>query len=369
MNSFEDASISRIVLRLVENIASHGISWHVGALTGGGEMQSAFEGLDCRVAGFGANGTESPSRSIRSYVRAHGIDVVHTHTPRTIVATAFALRGLSGVHHVATKHTLYAPGDRRWGLAYWLIDRVSLYLPDVVVPVSRAMFNQISSHPLIDQQKIVLIRNAIAVDAFRQSYSRAEAREALGLPADAFVLAHAGRIERVKRIDVLLVALPELLMQLPQTRLVIAGEGSLKERLQMLAQDLGVAHAVTWAGFRRDMPRLLAAIDIYVQSSINEGLPLSILEAMAAGKAVVATRVGGSNEVIVDGETGILVPPESPSAISEAVLWLLAHPERRAELAWAARESVEAEFGLGRMLEGYGALYQSVVSAGSILAT
>ena len=211
LNSFEDASIGRIVLRLVENLGSRETSWHVGAVTRLGGTQSAFRKLGCRVADFAGDRSGGPRRSIRSYVREHGIDVVHTHTPRTILDASLALRSLPGVKHVATKHTLYAPGDRQLGLAYWLIDRGTLYLPDVVIPVSRTMCAQISSQPLIDKSKIVLIRNAIPVDAFRRPYERAAERETLGLPADAIVLGNAGRIEKVKRIDLLLKAFREVL--------------------------------------------------------------------------------------------------------------------------------------------------------------
>jgi glycosyltransferase involved in cell wall biosynthesis len=368
MNSFVDLSISRIVLRLVENLGSRDTSWHVGAVTSLGDMQGVFERLECRVVDFAGDGAGSPRRSIRSYVREQRIDVVHTHTPRTIIDASLALRGVPRVKHVATKHLLNAPGDRRWGLAYTLLDRLTLYLPDLVIPVSSTMRDQIMSQPFLDRRKVVLIRNAIPIEHFRRPDERAVGRSELGLPADAIVLGYAGRIDKVKRIDLLLKAFREVLAKRPDARLVIVGEGSLKAEMEALAGTLGVSHAVRWPGFHRNMPRLLAAIDVYVQSSVNEGLSLSILEAMAAEKAVVATSVGGAKEVIDDGETGFLVPPGSPAAIAAAIMSLLDDPDRRAAISRAAKAHVEAEFDLGKMVDEYRAVYESVAGAGATRA-
>ena len=113
-----------------------------------------------------------------------------------------------------------------------------------------------------------------------------------------------------------------------------------------------------WTGFRQDVPRLLAAMDIYVQPSINEGFSLSILEAMAAGKPVIATDVGGTSEVVTDGRMGILIPPRSSSAIGTAIVDLLDHPEKRSTLAQAARSHVAREFGVQQMVDAYQQLYE-----------
>ena len=110
------------------------------------------------------------------------------------------------------------------------------------------------------------------------------------------------------------------------------------------------------------MPRLLAAVDIYVQPSVNEGLSLSILEAMAAGKAVIATDVGGAQEVLTDRETGLLIPPGSSSAIATAILDLLDRPKQQTQLAQSARDPVVHEFGVRRMVEGYRNVYEDLLS-------
>jgi glycosyltransferase involved in cell wall biosynthesis len=142
---------------------------------------------------------------------------------------------------------------------------------------------------------------------------------------------------------------------------VLIGEGQQRPELEALANQLGITHAVIWTGFRKDVRRLLAAMDIFIQSSGNEGLSLGLLEAMAAGKPVIATDVGGTSEVVLDGETGILIPPHSSSAIGAALVDLLDNPEKRSALADAGRAFVVREFDVERMMNSYGRLYQSLL--------
>jgi glycosyltransferase involved in cell wall biosynthesis len=126
---------------------------------------------------------------------------------------------------------------------------------------------------------------------------------------------------------------------------------------------LDISHAVTWTGFREDISRLLAAMDIYIQPSNNEGLSLSLLEGMAAGKPVIATDVGGTSEVIVDGKTGLLIPANSTKAISSAILKLLRNPDLCNYLSREARECVINEFDMQKMMKSYAFLYKELLTS------
>jgi glycosyltransferase involved in cell wall biosynthesis len=239
-------------------------------------------------------------------------------------------------------------------------------LPDHIVTVSQTMCNQISNYPGIGH-KVTAIRNAISCDLFNVPEQRDSCRSELGLSPNALVIGYTGRIQKVKRIDLLLLAFASVLDQYPDARLILAGEGDLKPRLEMYATQLGISKAVIWAGFRKDIPRLLAAMDIYVQPSINEGLSLSILEAMAAQKAVVATRVGGASEVIENEKTGMLVDPGSASNLAAAILYLFKHFEIRSKLANTARELVLRDFNTSRMANEYQQLYENLITGNSIV--
>ncbi|MCG2766801.1 MAG: glycosyltransferase, partial [Anaerolineae bacterium] len=203
-------------------------------------------------------------------------------------------------------------------------------------------------------------RNAVDCEAFYAPGERDPFRRQFGLTPESQVIGFAGRIEKQKRLDLLLEGYSLILARHPHARLMIIGEGPLRPTLEALASSLGISHAVTWTGFRKDIPRVLAAMDLYVQPSSNEGLSLSILEAMAAGKPVIATDVGGASEVVTDGRTGILIPAGSSSAIGAAIADLLDHPEKRSTLAQAARSHVIQEFGVQRMTDAYRHLYETL---------
>jgi len=239
---------------------------------------------------------------------------------------------------------------------------LTLYPADRVVTVSQKMQRQLVAMPGLHSNHITVVQNAIECKSYYVPEQRDLCRSELGLNPESQVIGYAGRIDKVKRLDLLLVGFSEVVAQHPHARLIFIGEGDQRPRLEALAASLGLSHELIWTGFRQDVPRLLAAMDIYVQPSVNEGLSLSILEAMAAGKAVIATDVGGAQEVLTHKKTGILIPPGSSQVIRAAVVDLLDHPNKLAALAQAAREHVLREFGVDRMVEGYRRIYESLAS-------
>jgi len=271
-----------------------------------------------------------------------------------------ALAGKKQVIHLATKQLLYSPADRRWGLIYALLDRFSLYLPDYLIAVSEKMYRRIVAYPGISTERVTMIRNAIDCESYYVPEQGDSCRLEFGLTSESQVIGYAGRIEKVKRLDLLLEGLSQVLARHPRARLMIVGEGKLRPKLEAFAARLGISHCVIWTGFRQDIPRLLAAMDVYVQPSTNEGFSLSLLEAMAAGKPVVATDVGGAQEVVIDGRTGVLSPPASSSAISTTVAGLLDDPEKQSTLGQAARRHVVREFGLQHSMDAYRHLYEAL---------
>ena len=144
----------------------------------------------------------------------------------------------------------------------------------------------------------------------------------------------------------------------PSLRLLIVGEGAERARLERHARELGLLEMVTFTGYRSDARDVLRALDAYVNSSIHEGVSLTLLEAMAAGLPVVATRVGGTPEVITDRDTGLLVEPRSSGELAAAIRSLLQAPDRRLALGNAARARVERDFSLDAMTGQYLSAYR-----------
>jgi glycosyltransferase involved in cell wall biosynthesis len=165
------------------------------------------------------------------------------------------------------------------------------------------------------------------------------------------------RLEEQKGHAYLLAALPKLIQEIDDLVVLIAGEGRLRDRLLEQARDLGVEKQVRFLGNRRDVPEIQRALDIFVQPSLWEGLPLALLKAMGAGLPVVATRVSGCMDAVMDGGNGRLVEPADAEALAQVILELYRHPEERRRLGEAARCTVEDRFSFEAMLKRIEGLY------------
>lgn len=188
-------------------------------------------------------------------------------------------------------------------------------------------------------ERVEVLYNGLNVSEFArpEPSARKRLREQWGVPADAPLAAVTGRLVPIKGHDVLLRAWPGVLERLPGARLIMVGDGPERPRLESLVRDLELDGTVRFVGWRQDIPEVLAAADVVVQPSLAEGLGYSILEAMAAGRPVVASAVGGMTEVVADGRSGLLVPPSDPAALADAVSRVLEDPALAERLVAAGR--------------------------------
>ena len=169
-----------------------------------------------------------------------------------------------------------------------------------------------------------------------------------------------GRLSKQKGFDILLQAMPEVLAQTPHARLAIAGEGPEEEKLKTQCKTLGLENQVDFLGMRADIPALLQAFDLFVLPSRYESFPISILEVMAASKPIVTTHVDGIPESVIEGETGLLVPPENAEALSKAITTLLKNSVLRTQMSIQARTRVESFFSLKQMVQNTQAIYRQL---------
>jgi glycosyltransferase involved in cell wall biosynthesis len=196
---------------------------------------------------------------------------------------------------------------------------------------------------------------------------RQAARAALGLPADAFVVGTVGRLDPVKNLPLLLQAHADLAARHPHLKTVIVGDGPERASLQTRVSELGACDSVVFAGYRQDVRFLMAAFDLYANCSTYEGVSLTILEAMATALPVIATPVGGNPEVVIDQETGLLVPGRAP-ALAEAISRLMHSDDRRHAMGEAARFRVKRHFAISRMVDEYAAFYLGTLPATTAVA-
>jgi glycosyltransferase involved in cell wall biosynthesis len=207
------------------------------------------------------------------------------------------------------------------------------------IAVSQAIAEQVRDVLGWPAEKVEVIRNGVAADRFRHGRDP-ELRRALTAGADDVVFLTVARLDHQKGLDVLLRAVAAV----EGARFVIAGAGPERGRLEGEAAALGLGTRVLFLGQRDDIPSLLAASDAFVLPSRFEGTPIALLEAMAAARPVVATGVPGTAEVVVDGESALLVPPDEPDALARALRRIVAEHELRERLGAAARRRVERDF-------------------------
>lgn len=191
---------------------------------------------------------------------------------------------------------------------------------------------------------------------------RAAARRALDIPAEALVVSTVGRLTAIKNHELLLDAAREIASASPRAIFLIAGDGELRAPLEARARALGIGERVRWLGWRRDLPTIYGATDVFALTSRNEGTPVALIEAMAAGVPGVSTNVGGVADVISDQSIGVLVPPDAPAALAAAVTRLLADDHGRHEMGTRAREAVLTRYDVKRLVSDIDVLYRSLLA-------
>ena len=207
----------------------------------------------------------------------------------------------------------------------------------------------------IQPKRIQVIANGIELPP-RLEAAAATVRKELSPAQNQPLLLAVGRLVTPKGHTYLLQAVPALLTEYPDLQLVIAGEGYLRPALEAEIDSLHLERSVHLLGNRSDVPVLLQACDIFVLSSRNEGMPIALLEAMAAGAAVISTRVEGVADLICEGQNGLLVPVEDPVALAQAILHLLRNPDLRRQLGAAARETIQEKYSLDHSCRQYAAI-------------
>jgi glycosyltransferase involved in cell wall biosynthesis len=243
-------------------------------------------------------------------------------------------------------------------------NRLTYAWNDAAICVSEAVRQSVLAHcKLNGHPTLNTIYNGIDLEEISNNLGdSATVRQELGIPADHQVVVHVANFNPQKRHEDLLRAVQMVVRQEPKVTFLLVGHGRLQPAVKAQAQELNITENVIFTGFRTDAPRLMAAGDLSVLSSQFEGLPISLLEAMALGRPVVATNVGGVSEVVTDGVEGFLVDPLDPAQLADKILALLRDPELRQRLSENARRRVREKFSIQSMVTRTEALYRQVLS-------
>jgi len=293
--------------------------------------------------------------SLIGVMKTRKVDLIHAHefAMNTYGSIASAVTKVPIITTVHGKNYYHDKWRRR--VAYRFVSKQSTMVA-VSADIKRFLIEKVG----INHERIVTIRNGIDTKLYRTDDAvRRSVREELGIDEEQPVIGAVGNLYPVKGHTYLLKAMAIVKEKYPHAMLVIAGRGEILDQLREEARGLGIKQKVVFLGFSEKIPAFLQSLDIFVLPSLSEGLPLSVLEAIAAGKPVIATNVGGISEVLDDGYAELLVPPRNPDALAEKILLLLRNPELASRLRGLGRMKVEKEFSLNSMMEKYQELYRN----------
>ncbi|OLC95389.1 MAG: hypothetical protein DMG35_12035 [Acidobacteria bacterium] len=294
--------------------------------------------------------------------RRERFDLVTTHTSKGGFLGRLAAR-LAGARHIVHHAHGFAFRETQghWTRRFYvLLERIAARACSVIISVSEDHRRDAICERVAAAEKIVTILNGIDVGSFGCT-SMQEARKKLGLEAADPLIAVASRLAPKKGLEDMIQAFPQIHEFHPHARLVLLGEGPSQIELERQAQSTGLGDRIHFLGFRRNVPELLAAFDVIAQPSISEGLSLAILEAMAAGKPVVACDIPGNREIITSGVNGILAPPSDPPALAMAFRSLLDNSAYARKLGDTAQADCRKRFSQDRMLRQTLSLYDALL--------
>ena len=317
------------------------------------EVRAAAEGLETHLIPCSGQMDRTVPGRLRDLVRSTNSDVVHSHGYKADVYAYWALRG-ADTPLVATCHNWIDAGVAL--RLYGVLDRRALRRFAAVIAVSEGVRRRLIAGG-VSRDKVHLIRNGVDLQPFAGIKRAPAANEAADGP---FTVGLVARLSHEKGVDLFLQAAAGVVEHVPGTRFVVGGDGPDRGTLHKLLEELHLGQRAQLAGRQDDMPAFYAGLDVLVLSSRQEGMPMALLEGMASGLPIVATTVGEVPQVVLEGETGLLVPPENPVALADAVTELLRTPERFREMGRRGRARVTQEFSADQMATAYLEVYKQV---------
>jgi glycosyltransferase involved in cell wall biosynthesis len=349
--------LESMVLNLTAGLRQAGSACQVGCLNSLGRPKSeAPEVVWCGAAGRARFVSLPVLASLCTHIHREAIEVIHTHNPKAlhygVLASLCMLRPL-----VHTVHGVGATGHYDSAL-HVALTRFLLARTRFTVGVSAAVVSKIEKIYKVPPTRTKLIINGVNVKAICSP--RRSVRKELGLPGEALIIGSVGRLCPEKNYPLLIDAVSRLVARVPNVHLVLVGAGSSEAHIRERIAEQGLANRVTMPGVRSDVPRWLAAMDVFCLSSDTEGMPISLLEAGACGLPAVVTDVGGNAEVVNDGVTGLVVPAGGAHALQAALFRLLANPTERCAFGAAAAERIARHFSMTAMVQAYESLYRQV---------
>ena len=351
--------LERNLALIVEHLNRDMFDVSVWCLEEGGAIADELieKGWDVQILGLPTYHRPGNILKLAKLLRDNNVDILHTHEyfANTMGRLAAILaRTPKRFSHIQNSH--WTRDERK--TRHYLIDRyLSRHCDQVIACSEMARRYQIEVEK-IPPEKVCTVYNCTDVRLYDPDKRHPDIRHEFGFEKTHILIASIARLTNVKGHRFLIQAASAIIREFQEARILIVGDGVEREALQRQVREEGLENAIFFLGTRHDVPAILSSIDIFVQPTlIREGLPLAITEALASGKPVVATDVGGVSEAIKDRTTGLLVPPGDQNALAEGILFLLRNPLERRDIAAAGRELCLEKFSVDIMVKKIESLY------------
>lgn len=295
-------------------------------------------------------------------IREYQPDVVHTHTSKAgfVGRVAAWMAGVPVIIHTFHGHVFYGYFGRPLTAIFMFLERMTARMSDTVITLTDSLRRELADvYHIARKSRITVLPLGLDLDGFAQTPRKGGAfRQAWNIPADAALFGIVGRLASVKNHALFLDAALLVRAQLPGARFVIVGDGETRAEIEARVDALGLSDAVTLTGWQRDLAPIYSDLDVLVISSINEGTPVSVIEALAAGCPVVSTYVGGLPDLLDHGDLGVLVPPGDAEALAQAIVDTYRNPPdgRRAQ------ELMLDRYGIARLVRDLDSLYRGLLA-------
>ena len=301
---------------------------------------------------------------IYRFLAKEKFDVVHTHTSKAGLLGRFAakLAGTPLVVHTPHGHIFYGYFRRLKTKMFIRLEKIASRMTNKIVALTDREKSDYITHKIVREGKCIVIHSGIELDRYRELTieEKNKLKKEIGIPEDAMVVGTAGRLISVKGPEFMIKASQHISLESPETYLVFAGDGPLKEDLQTLAKETGTDKNIIFLGWRDDVPRILSVFDIFLLPSLNEGMGRVLAEAMALGKPIVASNVGGIPDLVIHGKNGYLVPPQNPEKLAKYTQLLLEDKDKREKMGRAGKEMASG-FTHEAMVQKIARLYEELM--------
>lgn len=300
------------------------------------------------------------------YIKRKRFDIVHTHVSKAGILGRWAakLAGVPVIVHTTHGHYFHGYFNPLSTRFFILLERLTALITDKMITLTHVEQEQYMEQGIGRPDLYVAILSGIDLNRFNRGNVKTcprEMRRSIGFDEKDLIIGTVGRIAPIKDHENLIRAVPEVVSAIPDARFVIVGDGPIRAEMEELAIRLGLGDRLLFIGMRKDIPELLSIMDIFVLPSLNEGMGRAMVEAMAMGVPVIASKVGGVPEVITDGETGLLVPPGNSKVLAEAIIRLASDRDLAKKLTKAGCQRAHEAFGADIMVDRISCLYQELL--------